>query len=114
MSSLNHVAIICSSEESLKFYADLGFSERTRINREYDTVVFLDGFGTTLEIFVDSRHPQRASSPENNGLRHICLVPDDFEVALSRFGVETPKIDFFGKRFFFIKDPDGQPIEIHE
>jgi len=114
MSSLNHVAIICSSEKSLEFYADLGFTERTRIARPYDTVVFMDGFGTTLEIFVDPRHPQRASNPENNGLRHICLVPDDFDAAARKFGVDSPKTDFFGKRFFFINDPDGQPVEIHE
>ncbi|MCR4682622.1 MAG: VOC family protein [Clostridiales bacterium] len=114
MSGLNHIALICASEESLRFYADLGFSERTRIVRAYDAVVFMDGFGTTLEIFVDPRHPPRASSPENNGLRHICLVPDDFDAAARRFGVEAPKTDFFGKRFFFISDPDGQPVEIHE
>ena len=114
MSSINHIALICSSEESLRFYEELGFSERTRIKRKYDTVVFMDGYGASLEIFVDSRHPQRASSPENNGLRHVCLVPDDFDAAARKFGIEAPKTDFFGKRFFFIKDPDGQPIEIHE
>lgn len=114
MSNLNHIALICSSEESLRFYNDLGFKERTRIKREYDTVVFMDGFGTTLEIFVDPRHPRRASEPENNGLRHICLVPDDFDAAARKYGIEVTKTDFFGKRFFFINDPDGQPVEIHE
>ena len=114
MSNLNHIALICSSEESLRFYTSLGFIERTRFTRSYDTVVFMDGFGTTLEIFVDSHHPQRASDPESNGLRHICLVPDDFDEFARKYGIETPKTDFFGKRFFFINDPDGQPIEIHE
>ena len=114
MSSLNHIALICSSEESLRFYNDLGFTERTRIKREHDTVVFMDGFGTTLEIFVDSRHPQRASNPENNGLRHICLVPDDFDEFARIHGVDSLSTDFFGKRFFFTNDPDGQPVEIHE
>jgi glyoxylase I family protein len=74
----------------------------------------MDGFGPPLEIFVDPRHPPRASNPENHGLRHICLVPDDFEAAIRKNGIDSPKTDFFGKRFFFINDPDGQPIEIHE
>ena len=114
MPSLNHIALICASEDSLKFYADLGFTERTRITRPWDTVVFMDGFGTTLEIFVDPTHPPRASTPENNGLRHICLVPDDFDAAAKKYRVTEFKTDFFGKRLFFINDPDGQPVEIHE
>ena len=114
MAGLDHIAMICSSFESLDFYGKLGFKERTRFTRQYDTVVFMDGCGISLEMFIDGRHPERASSPENNGLRHICLVADDFEGTAKTFGVTEFKTNFFGKRCFFINDPDGQPVEIRE
>lgn len=41
MVSLDHIALIVSSEESLKFYKKLGFTETRRIGRSYDTVVFM-------------------------------------------------------------------------
>ena len=35
--ALDHIALIVTKEENLKFYEKLGFREKTRIIRNYDT-----------------------------------------------------------------------------
>ena len=109
---LDHIALIVSKEENLAFYEKLGFVEKNRIERGYDTVVFLSCGDVVLEVFVDSNHPERVSGPEALGLRHLCFAVDD----LGKVGVECEEIrtDWFGRRFTFTKDPDGQPIELKE
>lgn len=112
MVGLDHIALIVSSEESLRFYEKFGFKETQRFEREYDTVVFMKCEDITLEIFVDSKHPERISNPEAKGLRHIAFTVEKIE----DLDMETEEIrtDWFGRRFTFVKDPDGQPIEIKE
>ena len=109
---LDHIALIVSKEENLSFYEKLGFKEKNRIERGYDTVVFMENNSIVLEIFIDPNHPARVSGPEAYGLRHIAFVVDD----LSNVDVECEEIrtDWFGRRFTFTKDPDGQPIELKE
>ena len=48
MLGLDHIAIIVSSEESLRFYERLGFKESKIIDRSYDTVVFMECVGIAL------------------------------------------------------------------
>ena len=59
MVKLDHIALIVSSERCLGFYMDLGFMEKKRIERNYDTVVLMECDDIVLEIFVDSNHPNR-------------------------------------------------------
>lgn len=113
ITALHHIAIIASSMDSIDFYSRLGFTLKEQHEREYDTVVIMDGNGIQLEIFIDPEHPVRVSNPEAMGLRHIALKVDkidDFTV----FDIESIRTDWNGVRFTFIKDPDGLPIEIHE
>ena len=49
---LDHIALIVSKEENLAFYEQLGFIEKNRIERGYDTVVFLSCGDVVLEVFV--------------------------------------------------------------
>ena len=56
---LDYIAIIVSSEKCLEFYHKPGFVESKRIARSNDSVVFMKTEDTTLEIFIDSRHPER-------------------------------------------------------
>ena len=109
---LDHIALIVSKEENLAFYKKLGFIEKNRIGRGYDTVVFMENNSIVLEIFIDPNHPARVSGPEAYGLRHIAFVVDD----LSKVDVQCEEIrtDWFGRRFTITKDPDGQPIELKE
>lgn len=112
MITLDHIAIIISSEKNISFYEKLGFVEEKRIEREYDTVIFMRCGAVVLEIFVDPRHPERMSSPEAKGLRHIAFVVESIEKL--EFKIGEIRTDWFGRRFTFVKDPDGLPIELKE
>ena len=111
---LDHIALIVSTEESLSFYKKLGFIEKNRIERGYDTVVFMENNSVVLEIFIDQNHPARVSGPEALGLRHIAFVVESLEEVMRDVECEEIRTDWFGRRFTFTKDPDGQPIEFKE
>ena len=109
---LDHIAVIVSKEENLRFYEKLGFREKTRIVRRCDTVVFMECDEIVLEIFVDPKHPKRVDNPEQRGLRHIAFSVKD----ISKIDIPYEEIrdDWFGRKCVFIKDLDGQPIELIE
>ena len=111
---LDHIALIVSKEENLAFYRKLGFIEKNRIERGYDTVVFMECNGLLLEVFIDPNHPTRVSGPEALGLRHIAFVVESLEEVMRDVECEEIRTDWFGRRFTFTKDPDGQPIELKE
>ena len=111
---LDHIAIIVSAEECLRFYEKLGFKEKNRIERDYDVVVFMENNSIVLEIFIDPNHPARVTNPEAKGLRHFCLVVEDLDEVVKSVQCEEIRTDWFGRRFTFTKDPDGQPIELKE
>ena len=111
---LDHIALIVSKEENLSFYEKLGFIEKNRIERGYDTVVFMECDGLLLEVFIDPNHPARVTNPEAMGLRHIAFVVESLEEVMRIVECEEIRTDWFGRRFTFTKDPDGQPIELKE
>lgn len=117
---LDHIAIIISNENNLEFYKKFGFVETRRFTRAYDTVVFMECTGNTinssvvLEIFIDKNHPARVSNPEAIGLRHIAFTVTDLDEMAKLMDYEPIRTDWFGRRFTFTKDPDGQPIELKE
>ena len=111
---LDHIALIVSKEENLYFYEQLGFKEKNRIERGYDTVVFMENGKLLLEVFIDPNHPARVSNPEAMGLRHIAFVVESLEEVMRDVQCEGIRTDWFGRRFTFTKDPDGQPIELKE
>ena len=74
--------------------------------------------GVWIELF-EKAAPARLTEPEALGLRHIAFATDDLDKKLERLhqnGIETEAIrtDPHGRRFTFLKDPDGLPIEIKE
>ena len=111
---LDHIALIVSTEECLSFYKKLCFVEKNRIERGYDTVVFMECDGLLLEVFIDPNHPARVSGPEALGLRHIAFVVENLDEVMRDVECEEIRTDWFGRRFTFTKDPDGQPIELKE
>lgn len=111
---LDHIALIVSKEENLKFYEKLGFKEIDRIDRKYDKVVFMKCDEIALEIFVDSRHPRRKDDIEFQGLRHIAFCVKNLEEIMSSFLCSKTETDWFGKKYILLKDPDGQLIELKE
>ena len=111
---LDHIALIVSKEENLSFYEKLGFIEKNRVERGYDTVVFMECDELLLEVFIDPNHPTRVTNPEALGLRHIAFVVESLEEVMRDVECEEIRTDWFGRRFTFTKDPDGQPIEFKE
>ncbi len=116
ITGLHHISMISSSEESVDFYKRLGFEEFFRKKRNSDTVVLLRGYGLQLEIFVDPSHPQRATNPENIGLRNFALKVDNIESTVKELKIPSAKIetDWVGERYCFIADPDGLQVQLHE
>ncbi len=114
ITGVHHIAVIASSEASIAFYARLGFRETCRIRRSSDTVVLLEHCGTELEVFIDPRHPPRAVEPENTGLRYLAFRVDDVRKAAEEYGGGSVQEDWHGKKYVFIHDPDGLPIQLHE
>ncbi len=114
MISLDYIAVIASSEESLRFYEKLGFSEKQRFERSYDTVVLMESGGITLEIFINPKHLERVSTPGAKGLRYIAFTVESLEDVMEIVECEEIRTDWFGRKFTFCKDPDGQPIELKE
>lgn len=114
MIGLDHIALIVSSEKSLRFYEKLGFKEIKRIERSYDMVIFMGCGQIILEIFIDPNHPEHITNPEAKGVRHIAFSVENLEEIMEIVECGEVKTDWFGKRFVFTKDPDGQPIELKE
>ncbi|SMH50508.1 glyoxylase I family protein [Rathayibacter oskolensis] len=122
---LHHVAIIVSDyERSKRFYLDLlGFrldSEVYRADREsWMANLSLNG-SYLLELFTFPEAPDRLSDPEALGLRHLALAaahPESVRAGFVAAGVECEpmRVDpHTGRAMFFVRDPDGLPIEIHE
>jgi glyoxylase I family protein len=125
LNKVHHIAIICSDyQKSLDFYTRvLGLSvlaEHYRAERNsYKADLALDD-QYVIELFSFPSPPPRPTHPEAAGLRHLA-----FEVAhlndelkeLERLGVphEVVRTDpYTGKRFVFLQDPDGLPIELYE
>lgn len=114
MVGLDHTALIVSSEKSIQFYEKLGFTETRRIERSYDTVVFMQCGQIVLEIFLNPKHPEHITEPEGYGLRHIAFLVEKLDEVVKFVECESIRTDWFGRRFTFTKNPDGQPIELIE
>lgn len=123
ITGLHHIAILAAEKErTVRFYETLGFQVReshVRPERK-DEIVFMEQCGVTLELFISSGNPPRTSNPEAYGLRHLALRSSNAQAVREKllhagWYPEPMRTDTFdGKAMFFVKDPDGLPIEIHE
>lgn len=107
VSGIHHVSIIASSEASVEFYTSLGFHEKRRIKREYDTVVLMEGYGIGVELFIDPKHCLPKEEPL--GFRML-----SFKVGSVDEVDGDVKTDWNGERYVNIADPDGNMIQLHE
>jgi glyoxylase I family protein len=125
LNKVHHTAIICSDyKKSKSFYTQiLGLKVIQEIYREerdsYKLDLALNG-NYIIELFSFPNPPQRPSRPEACGLRHLAFEVNDIEqirdfLVKNNISAETIRIDeYTEKRFFFIADPDGLPIEFYE
>ncbi|MDR6967598.1 glyoxylase I family protein [Flavobacterium arsenatis] len=125
INSIHHIAIICSNYEVSKhFYtAILGFEIVREVFREERTSYKLDlaiNGNYAIELFSFPDPPKRVSRPEATGLRHIAFEVEDISETVNylvskNIASEPVRVDeFTGKKFTFIADPDGLPIEFYE
>lgn len=125
LSSLHHIAIICSDyQKSKHFYtAILGLEVIREVYRQerqsYKLDLALNG-QYIIELFSFPAPPQRPSRPEARGLRHLAFAVADLEAAvegLKSQGVLPEPIrtdEHTGRRFTFFADPDDLPLELYE
>lgn len=111
---MDHIALIVSSEDSVKFYETFGFKEIRRVKRPNDVIVYMENNGIVLEFFVDPTHPQRVTAPEAMGLRHLCFIVENVEDYTKILACKEITTDRNGRRTTFTNDPDGLPIELKE
>ncbi|OYX86432.1 MAG: hypothetical protein B7Y83_01340 [Flavobacteriales bacterium 32-34-25] len=122
---IHHIAIICSDyEKSKQFYTEiLGLEIVREVYREerksYKLDLALNG-NYCIELFSFPNPPERPSTPEAQGLRHLAFAVEDLNQTVAfleskSIDVEPIRIDeFTQKRFTFIADPDRLPIEFYE
>lgn len=125
LTGIHHVALISADyAASRRFYVDiLGaqiIDETWRAEREsYKLDLRLPG-GAQLELFSFPSPPPRVDNPGACGLRHLAFGCSDIAAAIEKLttlGVpsEPVRVDpLTGKRFTFVKAPDGTPIEFYE
>jgi glyoxylase I family protein len=125
VSRIHHVAIICSDYEKSKYFYTqiLGLKILSEVYRKERDSYKLDlqvGDQYQVELFSFPNPPARPSRPEAAGLRHLAFEVDDIDAAIAAMalhGVITEPVrvdEFTGKRFTFLADPDGLPIEFYE
>ena len=125
LQGIHHTAIICSDyQKSKHFYtAILGLeiiAENYRKERDSYKLDLKLADGTQIELFSFPDTPERPSTPEACGLRHLAFVVrsvEAFSAHLESAGivVEPIRVDeYTGKKFTFFKDPDNLPLELYE
>jgi len=122
---IHHIAIICSDyAKSKHFYTEiLGLEIVREVYRQerdsYKIDLSLNG-EYIIELFSFPDPPKRLSRPEAMGLRHLAFEVEELEAILKELEAHqvsyepTRTDEFTGKRFTFITDPDGLPIEFYE
>ena len=125
LAGVHHIAIICSDyERSKNFYLEvIGLEVIREVYREerdsYKLDLALNG-NYIIELFSFPNPPKRPSRPEAVGLRHLAFATADLEACVEELaskGVKAEPIrvdEFTGKKFTFIADPDGLPLEFYE
>ncbi|TGE23083.1 SMU1112c/YaeR family gloxylase I-like metalloprotein [Hymenobacter metallicola] len=122
---IHHIAIICADYAvSKRFYTEvLGLQvirEVYRAERQsYKLDLALQGH-YIIELFSFPEPPARLSRPEATGLRHLAFAVSDLDATVAwlaqhQVASEPIRTDAFtGRRFTFIQDPDGLPVEFYE
>ncbi|ETS98305.1 VOC family protein [Providencia alcalifaciens] len=124
LNKIHHVAIICSDfAKSKHFYCQiLGLqllSEYYRPENDSWKADLAFGEHYQIELFSFTNPPKRLSYPEATGLRHLAFEVDNIEewiayLAQHQVVCEGVRIDpYTQKRFTFLADPDGLPLELY-
>lgn len=123
--AIHHVAILTDDyERSKAFYTEvLGFEIMAETYREerksYKLDLTING-QYQIELFSFPEFKERASFPEQKGLRHLAFSVENIEESVGELvanGVDVQGIridEITNKKFCFFYDPNGQPLELYE
>lgn len=123
--AIHHVAVLTDDyERSKAFYTEiLGFEIMAETYREarqsYKLDLAING-QYQIELFSFPEFKERASFPEQKGLRHLAFAVDNIEESVSELiakGVDVQGIrtdELTNKKFCFFYDPNCQPLELYE
>lgn len=122
---VHHIALICSNYAvSKRFYTQvLGLRvirEVYRAERDSRKLDLALGSQYVIKLFSFPETPPRLSRPEAAGLRHLAfavadVAATDWHLAAHGVVAELVRVDeFTGRRFTFIQEPDGLPLEFCE
>jgi len=121
---LDHVGVVTTDlERATRFYVEkLGFRETMRLETTHSgTIVFVSVDGCEVELFGSGRPPEPSGTAATGnvvGYKHISLLVDSVDAEYARLktlGVEFtmgPTDAESGLRLAFLRDPDGNPIEL--
>lgn len=123
--AIHHIAILTDDYESSKaFYINvLGFKvlkETYRADRKSYKLDLGINNRYQIELFSFPEFKERASFPEQKGLRHLAFAVENIEQSVAELvanGVAVQGIrmdELTDKRFCFFNDPNGQPLELYE
>ena len=69
---------------------------------------------TTGVFYSSDEYIKCITNPEAKGLRHVAFTVESLEEIMKIVECEEIRTDWFGRRFTFCRDYDGQPIELKE
>ena len=122
---IHHVAILTDDYERSKSVDTevLGFEILKETYREerqsYKLDLAING-QYQIELFSFPEFKERASFPEQKGLRHLAFAVEDIEKSVAELvskGVDIQGIrtdELTSRKFCFFYDPNGQPLEVYE
>jgi lactoylglutathione lyase len=119
ITDIGHAAFAAHDLESaLAFYAKLGIRESFRLNREDGSLmlIYLHVAGDRfIEVFPGGPPPD----PSRKGsFMHLCLLTDDMHATVEQLRQadiaidREPKVGMDGNWQAWIRDPDGNAIEL--
>lgn len=127
--SLHHIALsVRDAQASIEFYSHFGFTEAVVWRADDATLAIhqlMNHEGVILELFVyvaSVQKPRIHNTVGNNleeiGIKHLGMRVDnldEFRVAINGIGEVTDIVmGRTGFRYFFVKDPDGNWVEVVE
>ena len=122
ITSVGHVAYgVRDIESSLHFYVEqLGMQEAFRMTHDDGSlwIVYLGvGNGTFVELFPED---DVCDADESASYKHLCLHVNDMQSTLSTLAergiqpLDPPRTGKDGNTQAWLRDPDGNPIELME
>lgn len=121
---VHHIAILCKdivvSQDFYEKHFDFKVIQKVYREDRRSWKIDMKKDGVQIELFSFPNSPKRQTHPEACGLRHIAFAVKSlvsWHARMSIAGIECEEIrkdDTTDKQFFFVKDPDGLPIELYE